>query len=281
MKRLRIEHATGFTYQGEVGASYNEARMLPSSTDSQFVLTSQLDIDPATHVNQFVDYFGTRVASFDVLARHESLSITARSLVEVRPRPLELFASTWDRLAREAERLVSTVEMLTQSPRTAPHAEVAEIATAIAAQHDDPGHAAVAIATAIGEAVAYVPGVTEVHSTAAEAWVTRKGVCQDITHITIGALRHVGIPARYVSGYLHPNANAEIGVAVKGESHAWVEWFTGAWQGFDATNGAEIGDRHVLVGRGRDYGDVPPLRGVYAGPHKGHVHVQVTITREA
>jgi len=127
----------------------------------------------------------------------------------------------------------------------------------------------------------YMPGITGVHSTGAEAWVERKGVCQDITHITLGALREVGIPARYVSGYLHPNPHAEVGVAVTGESHAWVEWFTGDWEGFDPTNRIEIGDRHVLVGRGRDYNDVPPLRGVYAGPYKSDLHVQVTITREA
>lgn len=281
MKRLRIEHTTGFAYQGDVGASYNEARMLPSSTDSQFVLTSQLDIDPATSINQYVDYFGTRVAAFDVLAPHAALTITARSLVEVRPRPLEVPETSWDKLARAVERSVSTVEMLIQSPRTSPHPEVAEIATAVASQHDDPGRAALALAQALGEAVEYVHGFTEVHSTASEAWVERKGVCQDITHITLGALRHIGIPARYASGYLHPNANAEIGAAVAGESHAWVEWFTGSWQGFDPTNGSEIGDRHVLVGRGRDYGDVPPLRGVYAGPHNGHLHVKVVVTREA
>ena len=85
MKRLRIEHTTGFSYQGAVSASYNEARMLPNSTDSQFVLSSSLDIDPSTSVNQYVDYFGTRVAAFDVLSPHAALTISARSLVEVRP----------------------------------------------------------------------------------------------------------------------------------------------------------------------------------------------------
>jgi transglutaminase-like putative cysteine protease len=281
MKRLRIEHATGFVYEGEVGASYNEARMLPSSTDSQFVLSSQLDIEPNTSVNQYVDYFGTRVAAFDVLASHASLRITARSLVEVRPRPLEPSELGWEQVRREAERQIVTVEMLGQTARTEPPAEVAEIARAIADQHERPASAALAIAQAIGDAVEYMPGSTGVHSTAAEAWAQRKGVCQDIAHITLGALRHVGIPARYVSGYLHPQAQPEIGVAVVGESHAWVEWFAGDWQGYDPTNTTEIGDRHVLVGRGRDYNDVPPLRGVYAGPFKSNLHVAVTITREA
>lgn len=281
MKRLRIEHATGYTYDGDVAGSYNEARMLPASNNSQFVLSSQLDIEPSTSVNSYVDYFGTRVASFDVLAAHPALNIVARSLVEVRPRPIEPSDMMWDRLARESARSVATVEMTEQTPRTQPHPEVVEIAKSIAAQHDTPSAAALAITAAVGEAMEYVRGSTGVHSTAAEAWTQRKGVCQDIVHIALGALRSVGIPARYVSGYLHPKQNPEIGVAVEGESHAWVEWFAGDWQGYDPTNNDEIGDRHVLVGRGRDYNDVPPLRGVYAGPFKSHLHVKVTITREA
>ncbi len=281
MKRLRIEHATGFSYLGDVSASYNEARMLPVSTDSQFVLSSSLDIEPSTSVNQYVDYFGTRVAAFDVLSPHTDLKITARSLVEVRPRPLEHVELSWDDLHRQSAMSIETVEQLVQTNRTRPHPEVAELARAVAAEHDRPSTAALAIATAVGDAVEYMHGITGVHSTASEAWEARKGVCQDIAHITLGALREVGIPARYVSGYLHPRPNAEVGVAVSGESHAWVEWFVGDWWGFDPTNNIEIGDRHVLVGRGRDYNDVPPLRGVYAGPFKSNLHVKVTITREA
>ena len=281
MMRLRIEHATGFEYPGEVGASYNEARMLPSSSDSQFVLSSQLDIDPSTSVTSYIDYFGTRVAAFDVLAAHSALSITARSLVEVRARPLEFPPLDHEALEALAAQSIATVEMLGQSGRTEPPAEVVALAREIAARHVEPARAALEIATTIGDAVQYMPGSTGVHSTAAEAWELRKGVCQDITHITLGALRAAGIPARYVSGYLHPVPEAEVGAAVTGESHAWVEWFAGDWIGFDPTNNVEISDRHVLVGRGRDYTDVPPLRGVYAGPFKGELKVSVTITREA
>ncbi|WES63157.1 transglutaminase family protein [Microbacter sp. GSS18] len=281
MKRLRIEHQTGFTYQGDVSASYNEARMLPGSTDSQFVLNAALDIEPSSSVNQYVDYFGTRVASFDVLHGHTKLMLTARSLVEVRPRPIEPTDFSWADLSREAPLAIATVEQLGQTERTKPHPEILDLARRIAADHTNPGLAARAIAEAVGDAVEYMHGITGVHSTAADAWEERKGVCQDIAHITLGALRAVAIPARYVSGYLHPREDAEVGEPVSGESHAWVEWFAGDWQGFDPTNNIEIGDRHVLVGRGRDYNDVPPLRGVYAGPHKSHLHVDVTITREA
>lgn len=280
MKRLRIEHETGFSYGGDVSASYNEARMLPGTTDSQFVLSSALDIEPSSSVNSYVDYFGTRVSAFDVLSPHRELRITARSLVEVRPRPIEHSGITWERLAVEASRSIDTVEQLTQTRRTKPHPEVVEVARSIAGRHDQPGPAAHDICVAIGEAVEYMHGVTGVHSTAFEAWEARKGVCQDMAHIALGALRAVGIPARYVSGYLHPKPHAEVGVSVAGESHAWVEWFAGEWTGFDPTNNIEIGDRHVLVGRARDYNDVPPLRGVYAGPFTSSLHVKVTITRE-
>ena len=99
--------------------------------------------------------------------------------------------------------------------------------------------------------------------------------------MALGALRSVGIPARYVSGYLHPKPQAAIGETVTGESHAWVEWFCGDWRGYDPTNLIDIGDRHVGVGRGRDYNDIAPLRGVYAGSGGSQLFVKVEITRES
>ena len=279
--RLLIVHRTVLTYPDTVTTSYNEVRMQPNDEPGQAVLSARLEIDPFEGVLSYVDYFGTRVAAFDVLAAHRSLAITARSLVEVRPRPIEHRQISWEELAAETERSIHTVEQLGQTARTAPHPEVVQLAREIAASHDEPGPAAHAIAIAIGDAVEYMTGVTGVHSTAAESWPERKGVCQDIAHITLGALRSVGIPARYVSGYLHPDPDAQVGAPVTGESHAWIEWFAGDWQGFDPTNNVEISDRHVLVGRGRDYNDVPPLRGVFAGPYKSALHVTVTITREA
>jgi transglutaminase-like putative cysteine protease len=158
---------------------------------------------------------------------------------------------------------------------------VIALAAEIAGRSSSPCDAALEICTAIGDSVQYMQGFTGVTSTAKEAWEQRKGVCQDITHLALGALRSVGIPARYVSGYLHPKPDAAIGETIAGESHAWVEWFCGEWRGFDPTNLIDIGDRHVMVGRGRDYNDVPPLRGVYAGPYGSKLFVTVEITKEA
>lgn len=281
MKRLRIEHKTTFDYLGVVTASYNELRMLPRSTQRQIVLSSSLSISPSTSVHDYFDYFGTRVSAFDLLAPHATLEIVANSLVEVHSHPLEHLGISWHRLRSDATRSVETAECLAQSELTEPHPEVAEIAQSAAAQYKDPSEAAAHVASVIGESIEYIHGVTGVKSTAAEAWAAGKGVCQDFTHITIGALRSVGIPARYVSGYLFPDPEAEAGTTLQGESHAWVEWFGGHWQGFDSTNDVEIGDRHVMVGRGRDYADVPPLRGSYAGPRDSELEVEVMIHREA
>lgn len=282
MNRLRIKHMTGFHYGGEVTASYNEARMLPASGDGQLVLYSNLEILPISAHHNYVDYWQSRVSSFEILTPHRELSLTATSLVEVRPRDHPTHISTWEELTATAEQATEYVEQRKQTRLTAPPKEVVTMARTIADASADPCTAALAISRKIGESVEYMSGVTGVHTTAAEAWEHRKGVCQDITHLAIGALRAVGIPARYVSGYLHPKPNAAIGETVAGESHAWVEWLCdGTWRGFDPTNQIDIGDRHVTVGHGRDYNDVPPLRGVYAGPFKSQLFVKVEITRES
>ena len=281
MKRLRIRHQTGFHYDGEVTASYNEARMLPASADGQMVLFSDLDILPISSHHTYVDYWGTRVSSFEILTPHRDLSLTATSLVEVGERHYADRHLDWPELATTTATALEYVEQLAQTSRTRPPAEVLDLALDLRATATSPCDAALAICTAIGERIEYMRGVTGVHTTAAEAWDHKKGVCQDIAHLAVGALRGVGIPARYVSGYLHPQPDAEVGVMVAGESHAWVEWFCGVWRGFDPTNLIPIGDRHVAVGRGRDYHDVAPLRGVYAGPYASSLFVTVEITRES
>jgi transglutaminase-like putative cysteine protease len=133
----------------------------------------------------------------------------------------------------------------------------------------------------VGERIEYLSGSTNVKTNAMQAWAKGQGVCQDISHVTVGLLRALGLPARYVSGYLHPKPDAGIGQPVTGESHAWVEWWDGGWNGFDPTNSVEIGTRHVTIGRGRDYGDVPPFKGLFSGSKsEGHT-VTVEVTRLA
>jgi transglutaminase-like putative cysteine protease len=261
-------------------ASYNEARMLPAHSGDQFVLSTNLEISPSAIQHSYLDYWGTRVSTFEVLTPHTELSVTATSLVEVRPSEAPAHDMTWNELDELADTSVHFVEHLRSTRLTAPHDEVVTMASDARAAGATPHDTALLIVRAVYDRIEYQRGVTGVHSTGADAWTAGKGVCQDFAHVAIGALRSLGIPARYVSGYLHPKPQAAIGETVTGESHAWVEWFTGAWHGYDPTNMIEIGERHVLVARGRDYTDVSPLRGVYAGPSASSIFVRVEITRE-
>lgn len=281
MTRLRIEHRTGFTYDSPAVASYNEARMLPATDHSQVVLSARLDINPPSAQHPYVDFWGTVVSMFEVLVPHTELSVTAVSVVDIRETRYHPVDTTWDYLTEHANNSAELVEALLTTRLTEPSQDLVKLAERIRVSSASPTDAARSIAQLVNDRVKYVKGATGVHSSAREAWSGGKGVCQDFAHITIGALRSIGIPARYVSGYLHPAPEAPVGETVVGESHAWVEWYTGGWYGFDPTNMSEIGQHHVHVGRGRDYSDVSPLRGVYSGESASDSFVSVLITREA
>lgn len=279
MNRLKIVHRTGFTYEIPATASYNEARMHPVSNNRQIVLSSNLSIQPAAVQHSYVDYWGTNVSTFEVLTPHTELSVTATSMVEVRAYESVAPSITWELLRDVKDSTTELVECSMQTSLTQPHKETIHMAHAVAKRHDDPGAAAVEICAEVHKHIKYTKGATSVQTTASRSWEAKKGVCQDIAHITLGALRAVGIPARYVSGYILSKADAEIGETIEGESHAWVEWYAGQWHGFDPTNMLEIGERHVLVAHGRDYKDVSPLRGVYSGANASEIFVSVEVTR--
>jgi len=280
MSRYRVAHTTGFKYSREVSASYNEARLLPARDDRQFVISSKLDIQPQSASHEYLDYFKSRAVQFEILEPHGELTIQATSLVEIRDSIRAVPGLNWDDLAPEVVSSLELTDSIGQTRRTQPPAELSKFAKKVAAQFG-PHEAAMEICKKVFGAMTYKHGVTGVHSVATEAWSAKIGVCQDYAHITLGALRAAGIPARYVSGYLHPHLAPKIGEKVVGESHAWVEWWAGAWYAYDPTNDIEIGERHIVVASGRDYDDVAPLRGVYAGAGESELFVTVEITKEA
>ncbi len=278
--RLRIKHVTGFTYAGTAHASYNEARMTPITVAGQNTLFSQIECNPGATTWRYRDYWGTAVTVFDLQRPHQQLKVTASSLVETADRDDGPTGSIeWEEL-RSDSLVDAQLEYLTPTDLTTVDEELAAAAATLA-HGSTPAGTARAIAEWVRANVEYQAGSTGVRTSAQEAWQQRKGVCQDIAQLTAGMLRSVGIPARYVSGYLYPVADAEVGDTVAGQSHAWVEWFTGEWAGFDPTNGSPIGKRHVIVARGRDYTDVTPLKGVYHGAPSTDLGVTVEITRLA
>jgi transglutaminase-like putative cysteine protease len=276
-RRLRVVHRTGYRYAAPVVASYNEARMTPLTTPQQVTLEARVEVDPVTWTSTHWDYWGTQVTAFEVLEPHEELTVVSSSLVETYPPSPPPEPVGWDSLRGDAV-LDTHHEFLTQTSWTQPPDEVVALARD-AAGGLPPADAARAVCGELASLVTYVPGSTSVTSRAEDAWAHRKGVCQDFAHLTLGALRTLGVPARYVSGYLHPRPDAELGETLEGQGHAWVEWWAGDWTGFDTTHDEFAGEDHVLVARGRDYGDVPPLKGVYAGTSASQLFVSVEVTR--
>jgi transglutaminase-like putative cysteine protease len=169
-------------------------------------------------------------------------------------------------------------ELLAASSYVPTEPELAEVGRSLRGG-STPAQAGLRAAEWTHEALRYERGATHVHTSSAQARAAGKGVCQDFAHVTLALLRAIGLPARYVSGYLHPAPDAEVGEATAGESHAWVEFWAGDWVAVDPTSLAEVGSRHVLLARGRDYADVRPLSGVYSGPAAEHFGVTVEVTR--
>jgi transglutaminase-like putative cysteine protease len=273
---LSIRHHTGFTYDGIAKSSYNEARMTPITSASQEVRQAHVAVQPVVPISTHTDYFGTIVTVFDIQEPHPKLEVEARSMVESRAQMIDP-AISWSEL--RAPTLVDFFsEYLLETERT-------KLAGGVLAPIDEwrrilDLHGCVdAVGEYVRGHVTYLPGATSVSSTAQEAWDIGEGVCQDITHITIGLLRQLGIPSRYVSGYLYPGDHGEVGVAAAGQSHAWIEYFSGAWTGMDPTNGIPETERHIFVGSGRDYDDVAPLKGVYQGAASSSLGVIVEMTR--
>ncbi len=143
-----------------------------------------------------------------------------------------------------------------------------------------PRAAGLAIVERLRERLTYESGITGWQSTAADVWAGGKGVCQDFAHVTLGALRSAGIPARYVSGYLTAeDTDVQRGTTVPARNHAWIELWDGGWHALDPTNTGPVGLDHVVIGRGRDYDDVSPFRGIFVGPPVSDLDIEITYTR--
>lgn len=280
-RRLHISHRTGYTYAGPVDASFNEVRMTPLHRGGQVLLSHTLHVTPSAAVQSYVDYWGAHVETFDVHDPHDRLEVVSVSTVDTPPHRRISKRADWQTVTsdsvadRWAEYLTAT-GYVDDAARDPQRSGIVQDMSKSPTPRD-----AVDIAVhAVRDRITYTPGVTSVYTTAQEAWVERHGVCQDFTHATLSLLRAARIPSRYVSGYLH-SLEERVGETVAGESHAWVEYWDGDWHAVDPTNDREVGPAHVVVAHGRDYADVPPLKGIYAGGASEALGVIVEITQQA
>jgi transglutaminase-like putative cysteine protease len=284
---LRICHTTRFEYQMPAYDSHNEVRMKPLDSVSQRCVEFELEITPGTSVVEYNDYYGNRVHGFSIHEPHPGLIVAAKSIVEcmagsqppATPIPFGEF------LLDDHTRGLIEYDFLSAS-RHVPFSEPMRKFFWLTKPDPSEDVAAYAnrVVTFIRDQFIYEPGMTKVHSTADEILTVGGGVCQDFAHLTIGVLRLAGLPARYVSGYLAPAAKAGIETIGAQASHAWLEaQLPGqGWTGFDPTNGCLVDERHIRVAIGRDYSDVPPMRGTYRSHGSKQVmSVELQIDRQA
>lgn len=278
-RKLRITHRSGYRYVTDVHASFNEVRMTPAETGGQVLLQHELEIDPRGVVYAYEDYWGASVEAFDIHEPHRILEVVATSTVTTPGGHPAATGLTWAQLSAPgvADRFCEYLAPSAFVDDAGLDPERVDLLAALAAAAT-PAEAMEGVVAEVHRRMAYTPGVTSVYTTAAQAWASRHGVCQDFSHASLSLLRSLGIPARYVSGYLHTEDEA-VGESVVGESHAWIEAWNGSWEAFDPTNDRRVAAAHVKVASGRDYGDVPPLKGLYAGGGSEALGVEVEITQ--
>ncbi len=276
--QIAVKHRTGYVYETPVYASYNEARMTPLSTRAQQTLDARLEVSPTARPLRYTDYWGTSVHAFDIHQPHTELLVTASSVVETARQPtLGEQGVGWETLSDVVHR-ERFADLLTPSKYVVVEEEVNDVAAELAAT-STPEEAAMAAVGWAHDCLQHSRGATTVRTTSAEARVAGAGVCQDFAHLSLALLRAMQLPARYVSGYLYPATHAELGQTCSGESHAWVEFWAGHWIAADPSSLKPVGERHVIVAHGRDYGDVRPLSGIYSGSAAQALGVTVELTR--
>lgn len=277
--RVRVVHTTGYRYELPVTQSFNEARMTPRADRRQNVVVSRVETTPATRAYRYTDYWGTEVTSFDLHAPHVELQVVASSVVETGAEEEPVRSASWADL--KADSLVDRYTEFLDWTRYVPRdRELFAVARGLK-RGLSPADAVLAACHWVHEQLKYQSGTTGVHSSAVDAWQAREGVCQDFAHLTLVLLRAMGVPARYVSGYLHTKPDGAVRETVRGESHAWIEAWTGGWWGYDPTNAIPVGPRHIWLAHGRDYADVAPLKGIYSGGASSALEVTVEVTRLA
>lgn len=282
--RIELRYVTRFVYPTPVWDSHNALRARPAQDSYQRLLQYSLRVTPPTRVFTYVDSWGTSVDEFSVGDEHSELIVDARASVETNPRPEPDPDIPLDEL-RDSGFRESHWTFLRPSRHVMWSVPMAEAVRELSSGTTGVRDLVKTIGGFVTNRLTYSPGTTEVGTPIAEIWDRQVGVCQDFSHLTIGLLRAAGVPTRYVSGYLYAADPASRHLDDRGEvvvqTHAWVEAAVPGfgWWAIDPTNDTAAGERHVTIGRGRDYEDVMPLRGVYHGDAEATLAAEVTMSQ--
>ncbi len=291
--RLRIVHATTYEYADPVTTSHHDVHLTPRTVVGQACLAHEVQVTPTPrNIYERTDYFGNRARSFSLHEPHRSLRIVATSEVrrdDRRQLSLSPRSPPWedvrDRLARDRRPdAIAAYGFTFRSRYIRPDAEVQDYALPSFPPGRPLLEATRDLTKRIHAEFKYDPGATDISTPLAEVLRQRRGVCQDFAHLEIACLRSLGLPGRYVSGYLMttpPPGKARVFGA--DASHAWASTFSPdvGWVDFDPANDVVPSDRHVTVAYGCDFGDVSPVRGVILGGARHSLRVEVDVAEVA
>ena len=280
-----VRHITAYAYDQPVDLAAHLLHLKPRALPGQRVIHARIRCQPAPdHATETHDHFGNAATRIFIAAPHQHFEVTAEALVEVNfaPPPPPETTQPWDMVADQAQRgRDEATEYLHPSAHAPALAEAADFARPCF----PPGRPVLAALLHLNERIAtefrFQAGVTSISTPVEEVLRLRRGVCQDFTHLMIAALRSLGLPARYMSGYIRtrplPGQERRRGAD---QSHAWVGAWLGerdGWVGLDPTNGIMVRDEHVVIAWGRDFADISPLRGVILGGGAHHLSVSVDL----
>ena len=263
--KLEIVHSTRYQYSGAIAETVMEVRLRPMDGAGQDCVDFALELSSGIQPRTYMDGFGNHVHYFNLVRPHTSLSILSRSVVEtglgMEPDPAGELVLDFLRFRSPVNDVAGVRELARAHPIADP-ASPESVEQAL----DD-------LTRSISRDFAYDKTVTNVYSAVDDVLTLKAGVCQDFAHLFIAVARAMGVPARYVSGYIH--IPAEHGSA--SASHAWAEaWVPeNGWIGYDATRPVRVSENHVRLAVGRDYSDAAPTRGVYVGSATGSMKVTV------
>ncbi len=290
--KYRIKHITEYLYAGRVSHCYNLAHLIPRDSQRQKRIKNNVRVQPfATYSSKREDYFGNLAFHFEIQKPHNKLVITSTSEVNTETQRGEIsldlgitYSEALQLLAtRKDTEILLAREFLYDSPLIKYFPALKEYAAPSFAPNQTLLSGAMDLTKRIYEDFAYSPAATTVSTPLEKVMETKRGVCQDFAHLQIGCMRAMGIPAKYVSGYLEtlpaPGQERLVGADA---SHAWLSVFspTEGWMEFDPTNNCVAHEQHVITAWGRDYSDVTPLRGViFGGGENPILNISVDVAR--
>ena len=281
MPVFKIQHITKYKYDRPVRESANQVKIFPYIKGGAEILSHELVITDEPSLNKYIDYWGNTVGYFTVTRPHHELIIDSRLLAKTNTLELDFSASLhadWNLLKGEIENNLLLLD-LTQSEKIQAQQEIENYLGIIGCYSVSPLEATQKCSEYVYSNFKYVKGITNVETTVDEIIQFHSGVCQDFAHVLLQMLRTIGIPSRYVSGYICPNKN---GMRGEGATHAWVEAYIPklGWVGVDPTNNCFTGAHHVTLAVGRDFADCTPVKGTFKGPAHQELMVFVSVGYE-